>query len=102
MTILTRKVLWHSKHRDEVYRKARQLRPKHSAIVYTGTLPEGMVIVPRIMLEKIEAPEQERQCFPVLCHTLPSSAMVDGVLGLDFFRGPRLIVDFRMGIVMVK
>lgn len=39
------KVLWHSKDRDEVYRKARELRPRHSAIIYTGTLPEEMVVV---------------------------------------------------------
>lgn len=39
------KLLWHSKDRDEVYRKARELRPKHSAILYTGTLPEDMVVV---------------------------------------------------------
>ena len=39
------KVLWHSKDRDEVYRKARELRPKHSAILYTGRLPEEMVVV---------------------------------------------------------
>lgn len=39
------KVLWHSKDRDEVYRKARELGPKHSAIWYTGTLPEEMVVV---------------------------------------------------------
>lgn len=39
------KVLWHSKDRDEVYRKARELRPKHSAIVYTGMLPKEMVVV---------------------------------------------------------
>jgi len=39
------KVLWHSKDRDEVYRKARELRSRHSAIVYTGTLPEEMVVV---------------------------------------------------------
>ena len=38
-------VLWHSKDRDEVYRKARQLRPRHSAILFTGTLPEDMVVV---------------------------------------------------------
>ncbi len=35
-------VLWHSKDRDEVYRKALELRPKHSAILYVGELPEGM------------------------------------------------------------
>ncbi len=39
------KVLWHSKDRDEVYRKARELRPKHSAILYTGKLPEGTAVV---------------------------------------------------------
>lgn len=39
------KVLWHSKDRDEVYRKARALRPKHSALVYTGTLPEETAVV---------------------------------------------------------
>ncbi len=39
------RLLSHSKDRDEVYRKARELRPKHSAILYTGKLPEGMVVV---------------------------------------------------------
>lgn len=39
------KVLWHSKDRDELYRKAREFRPKHSAILYTGRLPEEMVVV---------------------------------------------------------
>ena len=39
------KVLWHSKDRDEVYRKARELRPPHSAIVYTGRLPEDMAVI---------------------------------------------------------
>ncbi len=36
------RVLWHSKDRDEVYRKARELKPRHSAIFYTGpVVPEG-------------------------------------------------------------
>ena len=39
------KVLWHSKDRDEVYRKARQFRPKHSAVLYTGKLPQDTAIV---------------------------------------------------------
>lgn len=38
-------ILCHSKDRDEVYRKARQLRPKHSAILYTGSLPDETVVV---------------------------------------------------------
>ena len=43
--VLGGKVLWHSKDRDEVYRKAVELRPKHSAFLYTGTLPEDAVVV---------------------------------------------------------
>lgn len=38
-------VLWHSKDRDEVYRKARELHPNHSAILYTGKLPDDVAIV---------------------------------------------------------
>jgi hypothetical protein len=38
-------VLCHSKDRDEVYRKAREIKPKHSAFLYTGKLPEGEAIV---------------------------------------------------------
>ena len=39
------RVRWHSKDRDEVYRKARALQPRHSSIIYTGTLPEDAVVV---------------------------------------------------------
>ena len=38
-------VLWHSKDRDEVYRKAVELRPKHFAMLYTGSLPKNTAIV---------------------------------------------------------
>jgi hypothetical protein len=40
------KVLWHSKDRDEVYRKARELAPRSSAVLYTGTIPkEGALVL---------------------------------------------------------
>lgn len=38
-------VLSHSMDRDEVYRAARNLRPRHSAMLYTGRLPEDAVVV---------------------------------------------------------
>ena len=38
-------VRWHSKDRDEVYRKALELRPKRSAVLYTGKMPEDTAIV---------------------------------------------------------
>ena len=39
------RVVWHSKDRDEVYQKAIELRPKHSAFLYTGRMPEGTAVV---------------------------------------------------------
>ena len=39
------KVRWHSKDRDEVYRKAVDLRPRRFAILYTGRLPEDSAVV---------------------------------------------------------
>ncbi len=38
-------VLCHSKDRDEVYRKAREIHPNHSAILYTGKLPDDVAVV---------------------------------------------------------
>jgi hypothetical protein len=42
---------------------------------------------------------QERNHFPVLAHTLPPSASVDGLLGLDFLREQVIQIDFRQGII---
>lgn len=38
-------VRYHSKDRDEVYRKAVELRPHRFAMLYTGTIPEDTAIV---------------------------------------------------------
>ena len=38
------KVLWHSKDRDEVYRKAVELRPRRFAMLYTGKMPENIIL----------------------------------------------------------
>ena len=45
LNVLGGKVLCHSKDRDEVYRRAVSLRPKRSAVVYTGEIPEGTAVV---------------------------------------------------------
>lgn len=39
------KVTWHSKDREEVYRKVAETRPHRFAILYTGTIPENTAIV---------------------------------------------------------
>src|SRR5207248_721496 len=91
------KVLAHSKDRDEVYRQAVALRPRRFAVIYTGVMPADTEIVPRLALVKLTALGQDRIDFPVLCHTLPPSATVDGLLGLDFLRGCIVTIDFQRG-----
>ena len=39
------RVLFHSKDRDEVYRKAVELRPRRFATLYTGKLPKDSAII---------------------------------------------------------
>jgi hypothetical protein len=39
------KVRWHSQDRDEVYRKAVELRPRRFALLYTGKMPKDTAIV---------------------------------------------------------
>jgi len=39
------KVICHSKDRDEVYRKAVELRPKRFAMPYTGKMPENTALM---------------------------------------------------------
>jgi hypothetical protein len=45
LKIIGGRVLHHSRDRDEVYRKAVSLRPKRSAIIYTGEIPEETAVV---------------------------------------------------------
>ena len=61
------------------------------------TTGSGVEYAPRVEVLKIEALERTRVNMPVLCHTLPQSATVDGVLGLDFLRGLRIMLDLVEG-----
>ena len=63
------------------------------------TTGSGVEFVPQIPLNRIRALGLERVDFPVLGHTLPPSASVDGLLGLDFLREHELLIDFRNGRV---
>jgi predicted aspartyl protease len=63
------------------------------------TTGSGVEYAPRVTLSRVLALGQERVDFAVLGHTLPPSAGVDGLLGLDFLRGQSLTVDFRTGHV---
>ena len=66
------------------------------------TTGSGVEFVPKMTIARIDALEHEHTDFPMLCHTLPPSATVDGLLGLDFLRDKRLVLDFRAGLITLE
>jgi predicted aspartyl protease len=66
------------------------------------TTGSGMEYAPRIAVSKIRALGQTRDNLPILGHTLPPSSGVDGLLGLDFFRGQIFTVDFQNGVIALR
>ena len=66
----------------------------HRVQVTTGS---GVEFVPKLEVTRLDALGQARALFPVLSHTLPPSAGIDGLIGLDFLRDQKLTVDFRIG-----
>lgn len=45
LNVLGGKVVCHSKDRDQVYRKAVDMKPKDFTVVYTGNIPKGSAVV---------------------------------------------------------
>jgi predicted aspartyl protease len=70
--------------------------PSERVQITTGS---GVEFVPRLIVKRLIALGSEQTDFSVLCHTLPPSAGVDGLLGLDFLRGNTLKIDFKDGTV---
>ena len=66
------------------------------------TTGSGIEFVPQVTLHKFTALGQEKVDFPILCHTLPPSAGVDGLLGLDLFRNQTLTIDFQQGFIALN
>jgi len=61
------------------------------------TTGSGVEFAALVSVSKIVALRRQLTDFSVLAHTLPPSAGVDGVLGLDFLRGQLLTIDFLNG-----
>jgi len=45
LDITAGKVRWHSRNRDEVYRKAIELHPVRFAVLFTGSIPNDAAVV---------------------------------------------------------
>lgn len=65
------------------------------------TTGSGVEYTPVVKINEIQALNIEKTNFPVLCHTLPPSAGVDGLLGLDFFQERIVTLDFKNGTLTI-
>src|SRR5215211_6774104 len=54
---------------------------------------------PLYIVPEIIALEVSRKRVPVLGHPLPVASRLDGLLGLNYFRGYRLTIDLRSGSI---
>jgi len=66
------------------------------------TTGSGVEYVPVITIDELGVLGQERKQWPIIGHTLPPSATIDGLLGLDFFRGKELNIYFRAGLITLN
>lgn len=66
------------------------------------TTGSGIEFAPRVRINRVESLGKAAVSLSVLCHTLPASATVDGLLGLDFFRGCCLMIDFAKGRIVLQ
>jgi predicted aspartyl protease len=65
------------------------------------TTASGVEFAPRLRINALAALGRRRDDCTVVAHTLPPTAVFDGLLGLDFFRGTVLTIDFQHGEITV-
>lgn len=61
------------------------------------TTGSGVEYVPRLKVRCFAALGRKLRSFPILSHTLPPSAGIDGLIGLDFLRNRIMKIDFQRG-----
>ncbi len=66
------------------------------------TTGSGIEWVPKLTIKRLDVLGLQRKNFAILCHNLPATATVDGLLGLDFLRKRRLVLDFKKGILSLE
>lgn len=66
------------------------------------TTATGVESMPVINLDKIKVLEKGVDNVKTLCHDLPPTSRVDGLLGLSFLKSFNIFIDFKRGVFELK
>lgn len=66
------------------------------------TTGSGVEYCPKLTLQGVEALGKRVNNLQALCHTLPPTSRVDGLLGLNFLRGFDVRLNFRGGYITIR
>ena len=89
--------------RHEKFKATPILRCQRFLLLFfdTSSLGSGVEYVPHVAIRRFRALGQILNGMVVLAHTLPPSASVDGLLGLDFFRGMTITIFSKPDFAVV-
>jgi len=73
-------------------------RSIHSVEVSTAS---GMILAPIIKIPSFKCFGVEVKNLQVFCHTLPPQSPVEGLLGLNFLKDAKVIIDFSRNIIEI-
>ena len=77
------------------------LDPAGSTVRRPITTANGLVLMPEVLIERVDALGQTVTQFPVLAHTIPLGSKVAGVLGMNFLRKFEIKLNFKHAFVEI-
>ena len=66
------------------------------------TTGSGIEYCPKLNLLRVEALGKSVSSLEALCHTLPPTSRVDGLLGLNFLRQFNVSLNFKQGYITIR
>jgi clan AA aspartic protease (TIGR02281 family) len=61
----------------------------------------GVIEVPRLKIEKISVGDMETENVDVIGHDIPEMVGIKGLLGLNFIKNFRTVIDFKKGFLEI-